>query len=151
LMSTIAAERLGFLRTPAMARRLDTLLTTLEALERHEGHMLNWYDTASLAPLLPRYVSTVDSGNLAAALLAAAGSLRRIAASPGGDAERSCLAIGAALGVLREALAELAPAPEDARVGDRLDPLGPRVEHLDAQLEAMQAVLAGETPCERKI
>ena len=43
-------------------------LTTLEGLERHEGHFLNWYDTATLAPLHPRYVSTVDSGNLAGAL-----------------------------------------------------------------------------------
>ena len=45
------------------------MLTTLEGLERHEGHFLNWYDTATLAPLHPRYVSTVDSGNLAGGLV----------------------------------------------------------------------------------
>src|SRR5690606_16360626 len=43
---------------------------TLEKLERYRGHFLNWYDTRSLDPLQPRYVSTVDSGNLAASLLA---------------------------------------------------------------------------------
>jgi cyclic beta-1,2-glucan synthetase len=39
-------------------------------MERYRGHFFNWYDTVSLAPLPPRYVSTVDSGNLAAALIA---------------------------------------------------------------------------------
>ena len=66
LLSTLAAHDLGYLTTAALIRRLDRTLTTLEGLERHEGHFLNWYDTATLAPLHPRYVSTVDSGNLAA-------------------------------------------------------------------------------------
>ncbi len=44
-------------------------LATLGRLERFRGHFYNWYDTASLAPLEPRYVSTVDSGNLAAHLI----------------------------------------------------------------------------------
>ncbi len=39
-------------------------------MERHRGHFYNWYDTRTLAPLPPRYVSTVDSGNLAASLIA---------------------------------------------------------------------------------
>ena len=64
-----------------MAERIDATLTTVEGLERHRGHLLNWYDTTSLAPLLPRYVSTVDSGNLAGALVALAVGLRRLAAS----------------------------------------------------------------------
>ena len=49
--------------------RIDATLTTVESLERFEGHLLNWYDTRTLAPLPPAYVSTVDSGNLAGALL----------------------------------------------------------------------------------
>jgi len=40
----------------------------MEKLERYRGHLLNWYDTRSLEPLPARYVSTVDSGNLAACL-----------------------------------------------------------------------------------
>ena len=62
--------------------RLDRTLTTLEGLERHEGHFLNWYDTATLAPLHPRYVSTVDSGNLAASLVALAQGLLALAEQP---------------------------------------------------------------------
>jgi len=45
-------------------------------MERHEGHLLNWYDTSTLSSLLPRYVSTVDSGNLAGALMTLAEGLR---------------------------------------------------------------------------
>jgi cyclic beta-1,2-glucan synthetase len=67
LLSTLAAHDLGYLTTAALASRVDATLTTLEGLERHRGHFLNWYDTATLAPLQPRYVSTVDSGNLAGA------------------------------------------------------------------------------------
>jgi cyclic beta-1,2-glucan synthetase len=70
LLSTMAAHDLGYISTETLYRRLDVTLRTLESLERHQGHFLNWYDTATLAPLHPRYVSTVDSGNLAAALMA---------------------------------------------------------------------------------
>ena len=44
-------------------------LRTMEALERHRGHFYNWYDTQSLKPLPPLYISSVDSGNLAGHLL----------------------------------------------------------------------------------
>ncbi|PYQ80443.1 MAG: hypothetical protein DMG03_22770 [Acidobacteria bacterium] len=82
LLSTLAAHDLGYLTTETFIRRLDGTLTTLEGLERHEGHFLNWYDTVTLAPLRPRYVSTVDSGNLAAALVALAQGLLTLAANP---------------------------------------------------------------------
>ena len=49
--------------------RTQHTLDTLARMERYRGHFFNWYDTRSLAPLHPRYVSTVDSGNLAANLL----------------------------------------------------------------------------------
>ncbi len=79
LLATLAAHDLGFVGLEEVADRLDRSLTAIEGLERHEGHLLNWYDTQSLAPLLPRYVSTVDSGNLAGALLAVAAGCREIA------------------------------------------------------------------------
>jgi cyclic beta-1,2-glucan synthetase len=81
LLSTLAAHDLGLLPADAMAERLDRTLTTVEGLERHEGHLLNWYDTQNLSPLLPRYISTVDSGNLAGALLALAEGCHRLGAS----------------------------------------------------------------------
>ncbi|MCU0224631.1 MAG: DUF3131 domain-containing protein [Acidobacteria bacterium] len=75
LLATLAAHDLGFIATDDFARRIDAALTTMEGLERHEGHLLNWYDTESLAALAPRYVSTVDSGNLAGALMTLAEGL----------------------------------------------------------------------------
>jgi cyclic beta-1,2-glucan synthetase len=77
LLATLAAHDLGFIETEELASRIDATLTTMEGLERHEGHLLNWYDTRSLAPLPPSYVSTVDSGNLAGALMTLAEGLRR--------------------------------------------------------------------------
>jgi cyclic beta-1,2-glucan synthetase len=69
MLSTLSACDLGYLRPSRLAERIDRMLTTLEGIERFKGHFLNWYDTQSLAPLHPRYVSTVDSGNLAGCLM----------------------------------------------------------------------------------
>jgi cyclic beta-1,2-glucan synthetase len=82
MLSTMAAHDLGYLATDEMLRRLDATLTTLEGLERYRGHFLNWYDTATRVPLHPRYVSTVDSGNLAAALIALAQGVLEIERTP---------------------------------------------------------------------
>jgi cyclic beta-1,2-glucan glucanotransferase len=79
LLATLAAHDLGFIDGAELNRRLDQTLTTVERLERFHGHLLNWYDTQTLAPLSPSYVSTVDSGNLAGALLTLSVGLRDIA------------------------------------------------------------------------
>jgi cyclic beta-1,2-glucan synthetase len=76
LLATMAAHDLGFIPREELAARTEKALDTIEKLERHEGHLLNWYDTQTLAPLPPRYISTVDSGNLAGALIALAEGLR---------------------------------------------------------------------------
>ena len=82
LLSTLAAHDLGYLSTGSLLVRIDRTLTTLEGLERYNGHFLNWYDTATLAPLHPRYISTVDSGNLAGALIALAQGLLELTRGP---------------------------------------------------------------------
>jgi len=64
LLSTLAAHDLGILTRQELVQRLDRTLGTLEGLPLREGHLLNWYDTETLKPLAPEYVSTVDSGNL---------------------------------------------------------------------------------------
>jgi cyclic beta-1,2-glucan synthetase len=87
LLSILSAHDLGFIRTAELIDRLERALTTVEGLERYEGHLLNWYDTQSLAPLHPRYVSTVDSGNLAGALLTVSEGLRRVAREPQSPAD----------------------------------------------------------------
>lgn len=81
LLSTLAAHDLGLLPLEVMVEKLEGTLSSVEGLERHEGHLLNWYDTQSLSALLPRYVSTVDSGNLAGALLALAQGCRQLGRS----------------------------------------------------------------------
>jgi cyclic beta-1,2-glucan synthetase len=69
LTSTLAAYDLGYLDHLGLATRLQTTMDSLDQLERFRGHFLNWYDTQTLQPLNPRYISTVDSGNLAASLI----------------------------------------------------------------------------------
>jgi cyclic beta-1,2-glucan synthetase len=65
LLSVAAARDLGFIGLDEALLRWGRTLSTVERLEKREGHVLNWYDTTTLTPLEPRYVSTVDSGNLA--------------------------------------------------------------------------------------
>jgi cyclic beta-1,2-glucan synthetase len=64
LLATTAAHDFGYLTLDEVIRRGQATMDTLFRLERFEGHLLNWYETRTLAPLPPRYVSTVDSGNL---------------------------------------------------------------------------------------
>ena len=78
LLATLAAHDFGFIDTDDLAERIDATLTTVESLERFEGHLLNWYDTRTLAPLPPAYISTVDSGNLAGALLTLSVALQQL-------------------------------------------------------------------------
>jgi cellobiose phosphorylase len=82
LLATLTAHDLGFIRTRELADRTEAALDTLDKLEKHEGHLLNWYDSQTLAPLAPRYVSTVDSGNLAASLITLAAALDHRAREP---------------------------------------------------------------------
>ncbi|GIV79302.1 MAG: cyclic beta 1-2 glucan synthetase [Litorilinea sp.] len=70
LLSTLAAYDFGYVGILDLVARLQNTFATLDRLERYRGHLLNWYDTRSLTPLPPRYVSTVDSGNLAGCLIA---------------------------------------------------------------------------------
>ncbi|MFA6236469.1 MAG: glucoamylase family protein [Bacteriovorax sp.] len=69
LLSSAAAYDFGYLCTLELLTRLENTQSTMENLARKHGHFFNWYDTISLAPLHPVYISTVDSGNLAAHLI----------------------------------------------------------------------------------
>jgi len=69
LGSTVVARDLGYITTTELMDRLEHTLDSLETMQRWQGHFYNWYDTCSLQPLLPLYVSTVDSGNMVAYLL----------------------------------------------------------------------------------
>lgn len=75
LLSALSAHALGVDNGRGLALA-ERMLTTMEQLPRWNGHFYNWYHTCTLRPMPPLYVSTVDSGNCAAALLAAANALR---------------------------------------------------------------------------
>ncbi|MGB6307345.1 MAG: glucoamylase family protein [Steroidobacteraceae bacterium] len=76
LLSAVSARDFGWLGTLGFVERTEATLATMNRLERFRGHFYNWYDTRDLRPLDPRYVSTVDSGNLAAHLIALANACR---------------------------------------------------------------------------
>ena len=76
LLGAVTAWDLGFAGTPGFIARLGRSVDGMDGLERVRGHFLNWYDTTTREPLGPRYISTVDSGNLAAALVVAGEALR---------------------------------------------------------------------------
>jgi cyclic beta-1,2-glucan synthetase len=82
LLSTLAAYDLGYIGIAGFVSRLRSTFESLEKLERFRGHFLNWYDTRTLEPLLPRYLSTVDSGNLAACLRILGQACQRIPNAP---------------------------------------------------------------------
>jgi cyclic beta-1,2-glucan synthetase len=68
LLSALAAHDFGYLSVDQVVEKLTHTMETINKLERYEGHLLNWYDIQTLAPLERRYVSAVDSGNLLGAL-----------------------------------------------------------------------------------
>ena len=69
MVSVLGAHQFGYISVDDVIDKLTATMGTIGSLERHEGHLLNWYDIQTLAPLKPRYVSTVDSGNLLGALV----------------------------------------------------------------------------------
>ncbi|MEY2656185.1 MAG: hypothetical protein RLZZ524_3213, partial [Pseudomonadota bacterium] len=110
LLSAACARAFGWIDSAELASRLEATLDTLDRLERHRGHFLNWYDTEQATALLPRYVSTVDSGNLAGHLLAVA---------------QACLG----------PIDEPWPAPQRAALAGRLQAVAERCQRLAWQAE----------------
>lgn len=70
MTSVLGAHDSGYLTVDQAVEKLTLTVKTIARLERCQGHLLNWYDIRNLAPLEPRYVSCVDSGNLLGALWA---------------------------------------------------------------------------------
>ena len=69
LLANLSAYDFGYIGAGRLVERTANTLRTMQILERHRGHFYNWYDTGTLQPLTPLYVSSVDSGNLAGYLL----------------------------------------------------------------------------------
>ncbi|MDQ6621616.1 MAG: cyclic beta 1-2 glucan synthetase, partial [Pseudomonadota bacterium] len=69
LLANLTAHDLGYVSTGHLVLRTTNALRAMQSLDRYRGHFYNWYDTHTRTPLVPLYVSTVDSGNLAGHLL----------------------------------------------------------------------------------
>jgi cyclic beta-1,2-glucan synthetase len=82
LLSALCARDLGWSGAAEVADRMEDTFRTLGKLESYRGHLYNWYDTRDLRPLDPKYVSSVDSGNLAGNLLVIANGCRELIRKP---------------------------------------------------------------------
>jgi len=69
LLANLTAHDFGYTTTSQLIERTRNTFSTLQKMERYQGHFYNWYDTQTLEVLNPRYISTVDSGNFAGHVL----------------------------------------------------------------------------------
>lgn len=79
LLANLSAYDLGYLSAGKLVERTGLTFDTLAKLKKHRGHFYNWYDTETLEPMFPLYISSVDSGNLAGHLLTLSEGLRGLA------------------------------------------------------------------------
>lgn len=131
LLANLSAWDFGYLQLGEVIERTERTFDTLDKLPRHRGHFLNWYDTETLAPLPPRYVSTVDSGNLAGHLLTLRQGMLALVDAPV-LAPHTFDGLADTLGVLDEERQR--HRPDDA-------PLGETLSHLRQRLVATRADL----------
>ncbi|QLC26483.1 cellobiose phosphorylase [Parasphingopyxis algicola] len=147
LLSTATAWDFGYIGRTELAARTDNALQSLARLERYRGHLFNWYDTQSLKPLEPRYVSTVDSGNLAVSLIAYAETLREAAESEILEPQQWS-GLSDVLDLLDEAVRGL--PDRDTRIRSRLAALRGRLAALetdpDARLAGLTAICDTDIP-----
>ncbi|WP_373497901.1 GH36-type glycosyl hydrolase domain-containing protein [Desulfococcus sp.] len=108
LLANVSAADFGYISSGRLIERTANTLRTMEALDRHRGHFYNWYDTQSLKPLSPLYISSVDSGNLGGHLLTLRQALLALPDDrvPG---TRFFEGLGDTLRIVMDAAAEAAP------------------------------------------
>jgi cyclic beta-1,2-glucan synthetase len=142
LLSAAAAHDFGWAGLADTVERLEATLATMQRMARFRGHFYNWYGTADLRPLEPRYVSTVDSGNLAGHLIALANACGGWQANACGEWQAN--ATGQA--PYRAGLADIAAiaAEEIARLSATPAP-PPGLGQIGAALDAIAARL-GQAP-----
>ena len=134
LLSLASARDFGWIGTAEAATRLEATLDTMDRMERFRGHFYNWYGTQDLRPLDPKYVSSVDSGNLAGHLIALANSCRawRVHAL---DADRILSGVADAIDIAHE---------EAERVRDGRKTQTVTFEQLDGSLSALAVCIRKE-------
>ncbi len=138
LLSVASAHEFGWLGLSDAVGKIETTLATIKRMEKCRGHLYNWYDTTSLQPLEPKYVSTVDSGNLAGHLVALSNCCSSWMAQPG-DVNASLDGIEDNLDIILDGLAAV---PNDRHI------LRPIRKHFESQVSALRRAIgkARETP-----
>ncbi len=138
LIAGLSAHDLGYVSLGGLTERTERALETMAGLDRYRGHFYNWYDTLTLQPLRPEYVSTVDSGNLAGHLLALRAGLLRAAADP-------LIGVHALDGIgdgLRLALEDLLEAREHLSPQENLDELRRDLDALLRRVSLTEAPIS---------
>jgi cyclic beta-1,2-glucan synthetase len=136
LLSNLCARDLGWIGTEETVQRLEATFQTLGQLELYRGHFYNWYDTVRLQPLEPKYVSSVDSGNLAGHLLVVGRACRDLTESV--SVEPSLFAgLEDAIHLLRASLAAITDARRSHTVTRKQ--LKNAIDALAAMLEPLPA------------
>ncbi|MHB1134363.1 MAG: glucoamylase family protein, partial [Chloroflexota bacterium] len=139
LLAVLAARDFGYITPDQAVERGQATLDALDRLERFEGHFLNWYDTRTLEPLLPRYVSTVDSGNLLASLWTLAHGYREMSSRPplGAEALRGLADTLALVRLPEAAAADHSRGPAAAGLGKVVGNLSRLCANPPGQREAI--------------
>jgi cyclic beta-1,2-glucan synthetase len=149
LVATLSAYDLGYVGPTELSARVRRTLASVGRMDHYQGHLFNWYDTQTLQPLLPRYVSTVDSGNLAGCLVALEHGCREIAGAPVVRAE-TWDGIRDAIDVLEDA-ARAIPDEAGASMRSVLARMQRATDHARGEVHngyATLAVLCDETSAE---
>jgi cellobiose phosphorylase len=110
LLANVTAYDFGYASAGALLLRTSNALRSMAQLERHAGHFFNWYGTETGLPLQPRYISSVDSGNLSGHLLTLRPALLALADQPLLN-PRTFEGLQDALGNLRASLAAAVASP----------------------------------------
>ncbi len=132
LLSIVAAHDFGWIGTVDAIERLEATLGTMNGLERFRGHFYNWYDTRDLRPLDPKYISSVDSGNLAGHLIALGQACQEILRRPL-LGPQALAGIADAILLLRQSAGEIADDRRTQTVTRK---------HLDEAIDALAAALS---------
>nr|WP_018013074.1 cyclic beta-(1,2)-glucan synthase [Sinorhizobium medicae] len=112
LLSVMSARSFGWIGFEETITRLEQTIATIDRMPKYRGHLFNWYRTRGLEPMEPRYVSSVDSGNLAGHLIAVSSMCRDWAEAPSAHVQGNLDGIGDVAAILKETLGEL---PDDRK------------------------------------
>ncbi|MBD9593298.1 MULTISPECIES: cyclic beta-(1,2)-glucan synthase [Ensifer] len=112
LLSVMSARDFGWIGFEETINRLEQTIATIDRMPKYRGHLFNWYRTNTLETMEPRYISSVDSGNLAGHLIAVSSMCRDWAEAPSAHVQGSLTGIGDVAAILQEVLRDL---PDDRK------------------------------------